>query len=221
MLKRNPKISFGNYYVFPGGMIEKQDYIQPWRENLGEWFKNVGVHYPDFSKRVCALRELYEETNLMFSRRTRIGAELCSLENYSHKYKNNFVQFSKACGITPDIDKMYGISRIGTPIGMFPVNDTQFYLYFQEDRGTCLGQDKQEINLNQDESTEYKWLTPDDALHLYSHQRLALFPPQILLLTYLTFLTRSYDQLRTDIAKKLQASYLSYVSQKMLYFNFY
>ena len=48
MLKRNPKISFGNYYVFPGGMIEKQDYIQPWRENLGEWFKSVGVHYPDF-----------------------------------------------------------------------------------------------------------------------------------------------------------------------------
>jgi hypothetical protein len=23
MLKRNPKISFGNYYVFPGGMLEK------------------------------------------------------------------------------------------------------------------------------------------------------------------------------------------------------
>ena len=25
MLKRNPKISFGNFYVFPGGMLEKQD----------------------------------------------------------------------------------------------------------------------------------------------------------------------------------------------------
>jgi 8-oxo-dGTP pyrophosphatase MutT (NUDIX family) len=91
MLKRNPKISFGNYYAFPGGMLERQDQIQPWRENLGEWFKSVGVHYPDFSKRVCALRELYEETNLMFSRRTGIGADICSLENYSHKYKNDFV----------------------------------------------------------------------------------------------------------------------------------
>jgi len=83
MLKRNPKISFGGYYVFPGGMIEKQDYINPWRENLGEWFKKVGVNYPDFSKRVCALRELYEETNLLLSRRNGIGAEICSIENYN------------------------------------------------------------------------------------------------------------------------------------------
>lgn len=32
LLKRNPKISFGGLYAFPGGMVEKQDYVEPWRE---------------------------------------------------------------------------------------------------------------------------------------------------------------------------------------------
>jgi len=113
--------------------------LNAWREHKPEWFKIVGNNYPDFSKRVCAIRELYEETNLLLARRTDIGADICSMQNYLNKYKSDFVQFSKACGISPDIDKMIGFSRVGTPIGMYPVNDTQFYLYFQEDRGSCLG----------------------------------------------------------------------------------
>ena len=65
--------------------------MQPWRENKAEWFKAVGRGYPDFSKRVCALRELFEETNILLSRRNDIGADICSLQNYIHKYKNDFV----------------------------------------------------------------------------------------------------------------------------------
>ena len=34
LLKRNPKISFGNYYAFPGGMIETQDKAEHWRADL-------------------------------------------------------------------------------------------------------------------------------------------------------------------------------------------
>jgi len=34
---------------------------------MTDWFKKVGVQYPDFTKRVCALRELYEETNILFA----------------------------------------------------------------------------------------------------------------------------------------------------------
>ena len=31
------------------------------------FFKEVGSKYHDFTKRVCALRELYEETNLLYA----------------------------------------------------------------------------------------------------------------------------------------------------------
>lgn len=30
LLKRNAKLSFANYFAFPGGMIEKQDYVHKW-----------------------------------------------------------------------------------------------------------------------------------------------------------------------------------------------
>jgi hypothetical protein len=35
----------------------------------------------------------------------------------------------------------------------------------------------------------------------------------------LTFLSRSYESLKHEIAPKLQYSYLSYTAMKMLYFN--
>jgi hypothetical protein len=57
--------------------------------------------------------------------------------------------------------------------------------------------------LNEAEAIDYKWLSPDNALNLYSLKQLPLFPPQILLLTYLTFLSRSYDHLKAEVAPKL------------------
>ena len=38
MLKRNPNISFGNFYAFPGGNIEKQDYVHKWQTNMPQYF---------------------------------------------------------------------------------------------------------------------------------------------------------------------------------------
>ena len=37
----------------------------------------------------------------------------------------------------------------------------------------------------------------------------------------MTFLSRQYDVLRHEIAGKLQRSYLTYISNKMLFFNLY
>jgi len=33
------------------------------------------------------------------------------------------------------------------------------------------------MQLNQDEFTEYQWLSPDEALHLYTLKKIPLFPP--------------------------------------------
>jgi 8-oxo-dGTP pyrophosphatase MutT (NUDIX family) len=36
---------------------------------MPNFFNKVGSRFSDFPKRICALRELFEETNLLFSRR--------------------------------------------------------------------------------------------------------------------------------------------------------
>ena len=45
LLRRNSKISFGNYYTFPGGGIEKQDYTEKWRNQTPKYFEAVGSKY--------------------------------------------------------------------------------------------------------------------------------------------------------------------------------
>jgi 8-oxo-dGTP pyrophosphatase MutT (NUDIX family) len=36
---------------------------------MPNFFNKIGSRFSDFPKRACALRELFEETNLLFSRR--------------------------------------------------------------------------------------------------------------------------------------------------------
>ena len=39
LLKRSPKISFANYYAFPGGKIEDQDNSDLWKDKVPSIFK--------------------------------------------------------------------------------------------------------------------------------------------------------------------------------------
>ena len=57
--------------------------------------------------------------------------------------------------------------------------------------------------LNEGEFTEYKWLSPDEALTMYEQKKIPLFPPQLVLITFLKFLSSNYDHLKNDIAVKL------------------
>lgn len=109
MFKRNPKTSFGGYYAFPGGVVEKQDQIEKWKQEMPEFYNRVGSRFQDFPKRMCALRELFEETNLLYSRKDpeslkTVKYEEPTLANYNQKFKEDFISFSKASGIVPDID---------------------------------------------------------------------------------------------------------------------
>lgn len=164
---------------------------------------------------MCALRELFEETNILLAKKGESGKEEePTLEAYNGKHKADFISFSKACGIRPDIESMSGFCRLGSPITFSPANDTQFYLYFQQQQ-----ESQRPIILNEAEFTDYKWLTPDEALNLYSQSQLPLFPPQVFILTLMKSLASTYSSLSTDIAKSLQQSYLTYISNKMLFFN--
>ena len=52
------------------------------------------------------------------------GEEEPLIQSYNNKFKTDFIKFSKACGIMPDIESMYGFHRVASPIGFHPTNDT-------------------------------------------------------------------------------------------------
>jgi len=104
MLKRNPNLSFGGYFAFPGGMIEKQDYVHKWESKMPLYYRSEGKHLPDFTKRMTVVRELFEETNLLLSReqstinpkqRLMVGGnEKTELrDKYLQKYSSDFIKF--------------------------------------------------------------------------------------------------------------------------------
>jgi 8-oxo-dGTP pyrophosphatase MutT (NUDIX family) len=69
MLKRASDVKFPNFYAFPGGMLDKEDHPQVWKANMPfyyDYYLEGGAKtFPDFAKRMAAMRELYEECNLL------------------------------------------------------------------------------------------------------------------------------------------------------------
>ncbi|CDW77033.1 nucleoside diphosphate-linked moiety x motif mitochondrial-like [Stylonychia lemnae] len=210
LLKRNSKISFGNFFAFPGGMLEKQDLKEKWEKSFPSFYQQHGAHVQDFVKRMCCLRELYEETNILLSEE-QTQNEHANMTNYLKKHKSHFSDFCKDYSQTPKISGLQAFHRIGSPIGLHPANDSQFYLYFEDNNLK-----NQKIVLNEEEFTEYKWLSPDEALTLYEQQKIPLFPPQVVLISMLLFLSPSYQKLQ-QIASQLNTNLLNYQTNKMHY----
>ena len=68
LLKRNPRIVFGGFYAFPGGKVEEQDLYENWIKEYPEMFKNQSRIYYDFNERICAIRETFEEINILIAK---------------------------------------------------------------------------------------------------------------------------------------------------------
>ena len=70
MLKRSPNISFPNMYAFPGGKIEEQDYMRHWEAD----HPNYKMCPPnDFTKKMTAVRETFEECNILLALQGHTG----------------------------------------------------------------------------------------------------------------------------------------------------
>jgi len=120
LLKRNPKISFGKFYTFPGGVLEKQDSFEKWKKRYPEFYEEMGSPYHDFQKRICAIRETFEETNILIDK----AHTHCNNEHLINEAKGSFSRFCKENGLKPDLGSLYGAIRLGSPVGFYPANDT-------------------------------------------------------------------------------------------------
>ena len=80
---------------------------------------------------------------------------------YLNECDGNFIKFCKQYQVNLQLGALYGISRIASPMGYFPANDTQFYVLF------CDAKIDDVLGLNSSEFTEAKWLTVDEAMSQY------------------------------------------------------
>ena len=69
-LKRNPALrSAGGYWGFPGGKVESQDYLEEYEKEMPQFVQEQGRYYHDFDKRIACIRECFEETNILISKK--------------------------------------------------------------------------------------------------------------------------------------------------------
>ena len=108
-LKRAENTYAGGFYAFPGGKVEAQDYRENWLEKMPEFFEDPHRFdlYHDFNKRIAAIRELFEECNLLFADYGRISGTSVNQEKFPalkslvSEFNDNFAGFCKAHGVVP------------------------------------------------------------------------------------------------------------------------
>uniref|UniRef100_A0A0N5B478 Nudix hydrolase domain-containing protein n=1 Tax=Strongyloides papillosus TaxID=174720 RepID=A0A0N5B478_STREA len=184
LLRRGPTAKFvPNAYVFPGGILEKE-HDSKFPLHLTNYDK---VDAPqvipngmenDFSLRVCSLRELFEETGLLFvTEKNGMKKGVLSalddniLHNMQNKVKKNpllFKDIFKDFNLDLEILKSwaYWLTPCTLPIRF----ETVFYM---------VDVDKDyKINLCTKEMADFSWMNPEDVLNNPSVRNF-LPPPQL------------------------------------------
>ena len=153
LLKRNPNIAFGNLWACPGGNLDPEDERSYWSD-VPELVPLLSLH--DFPRRMAAIRELYEECNVLLCRQASSGSDaFVSSSDVRTEYKGNFVTFCKENRLVPAVDRLCAFRRL-VPAFFHADNafDAQFYLYFVE------GDEANSLSMNPKEFTELLWLSP-------------------------------------------------------------
>ena len=125
-LKRAESTYAGGTFAFPGGKVERQDYLETWKATTPNYFTapfRFGIFH-DFNKRQAAIRETFEECNLLLVKPENENRDLESKEwfgksraDFETNYKDDFSGFCKKSGLVPQLDKLYAYRRMATPYG--------------------------------------------------------------------------------------------------------
>ncbi|CDW87562.1 enoyl-hydratase [Stylonychia lemnae] len=170
IMKRSPKIIWGGFYAFSGGKVEEQDFYDNWLNQYPEMFTSLGRAFYDFNARICAIRETFEEINVLIARPIdgeKTDAYHGLRDEYEKKYKCNFIQFCK--------DK--------SGLEIVPGIDNQFYLYFNKN-----DENVKKVDINKGEFTNARWLNPKDALQKFYMEELPLIFPQYACICHFTLI---------------------------------
>lgn len=208
-VKRSSQSGFmANVHALPGGNIDHADSCRDWislfNDNLNfASFKsssNLPI-YKSFDKgdslpeevafRICAIRELFEETGVLLARKNKdltsastVGppgsvppavmpispdASLNQWRERVHDNAFNFITMCRELGCVPDIYSLIEWSNWLTPWILPRRYDTVFYL-------ACLDT-KPKVSADMSETAETIWMSPNRMLGLQLEYQLQLAPP--------------------------------------------
>ncbi|CEF64771.1 Nucleoside diphosphate-linked moiety X motif 19, mitochondrial [Strongyloides ratti] len=170
LLRRGPTDKFApNAYVFPGGVLERK-YDTKFPLNLTNYDKIITPKIKpnnmenDFSLRVCSLRELFEETGLLFvteknNSKKKVLSSLDDgvLDKMKHKIKSNPMLFKDLfTDFHLDLDALTSLSYWMTPHGLPIRFETLFYVINVNE--------EHKIDLCKQEMTDCTWMKLEDIL---------------------------------------------------------
>ncbi|MFZ3035397.1 MAG: NUDIX hydrolase [Parvibaculum sp.] len=178
MVVRHHKIdSFSGALVFPGGKVDKGDTHESVRaridgaEGLDDW---------EFSMRVAAIREAYEECGVLLAREERTGnlvdaARLMALEPMREGLNKNELQIGDLLekgGLRIAADLLTPFAHWITPNLMPKRFDTRFYV-------AAAPQDHLAVH-DGSESVDSVWIRPSDVIaELEAGKRTIVFPTRM------------------------------------------
>lgn len=159
--------AFPNAHVFPGGVLDKED---GQRDSWKSILTNETLSLKDFSMRLCSIRELFEEVNVL----------LAEDEKASYPPKSSTSEcgwFHKYCQthhIVPNLNNLIPFARWITPkvkINTMSRYDTMFYIVEAHESNLT------ELEINPDEIAMMDWYSPTEALNDYNNDIIHLAPP--------------------------------------------
>jgi 8-oxo-dGTP pyrophosphatase MutT (NUDIX family) len=187
LLKRNPKSrSFPGVYVFPGGVVEREDWVRSPIEAFGDldeesfsrefsWNHNLEEA---FAYALSAIRETFEEAGILLVDKTdRIGKELDGLiEQRLGKGlpKGWFRDTVWSKGWLLSFSRLAPWAHWITPRLMRSHFDTRFFVALLPPDQTCSPDDK--------ETVHGIWVKPESALKANDEGEIPLSPPTLITL---------------------------------------
>jgi glyoxylase-like metal-dependent hydrolase (beta-lactamase superfamily II)/8-oxo-dGTP pyrophosphatase MutT (NUDIX family) len=184
-VKRNPALAFmGGYHAFPGGQADKEDSA----------IQVSGCQAADESAmRVCAARELFEETGVLLARGSErlSSAELAERRRLIAGGSSPFLEILKQDGLHLDVSDLVPAGRWVTPPFSARRFDTWFFFAWLPEH--------QEASIEPGELESGEWIRPREALQRWTRGEVIIAPPILHAIRTLAANAGSIDQLATAL----------------------
>jgi 8-oxo-dGTP pyrophosphatase MutT (NUDIX family) len=145
MVKRNERGPFASAFVFPGGVVDQDDYSESWVAQL-----NLDAHIPPVERalRIAACRETWEEVSIL------PGDKDATIER--EQAGGSFYECVARAGVRLSLNELVLFSHWITPTFAAKRFDTHFYIC--QAASGCLGQ------CDGKETVALEWIEPRQAL---------------------------------------------------------
>ncbi|RKP24192.1 hypothetical protein SYNPS1DRAFT_30043 [Syncephalis pseudoplumigaleata] len=191
--------------VFSSGTVDEADR----QDNWSSLFATTAANCADLAYRICALRETFEESGILFTEPSAIidrfsSDQLADWRKQVYANPRRFFELCEQHKLRPAIDRLVYFQRWITPAAEKRRFDTRFYfiaLTERESRAlgalTSSSYAASAMTMPQfhdgGETVASVWYTPRESLAAYQHKHIDVMPPQWCLLDDLSRMARLAD----------------------------